>query len=128
MTSDFARFVLTVTSKVRTIDVIPPSYMSSDIVQLIAKGGSRFLVHKDVLASQSKPFNDALTGEWKESQDRRIELPDWDAVTIGRMVEFLYRGSYCYPDPAALTPGDPKLLQVVGPRALAISGMFPHHW
>lgn len=79
--------------------------MSSDVVELLAqRGESRFLVHKDILTAQSKPFRDALTGEWKEATERKVDLGDWDSDTVGRMVEFLYRGRYRYPDPEPLSP------------------------
>lgn len=59
----------------------------------------RFFVHKDILASQSQPFQNATSGAWKEGSDRKIILEDWDGDTVGRLVEFLYTGDYQYPDP-----------------------------
>lgn len=74
-------------------------------MQLVAHGGeSRFLVHRDILTSQSKPFRDALSGEWKEATELKIDLQDWGEATVGQMVEFLYRGSYHYPAPEAISP------------------------
>lgn len=73
--------------------------MASDIIELTARGQSRFLVHKDILASQSQPFRNAVSGVWKESTERKINLDDWDKDTVGRLVEFLYTGNYSYPDP-----------------------------
>lgn len=78
--------------------------MASDIIELIAKGQSRLLVHKDILASQSQPFRNAVTGVWKESVERKINLEDWDKETVGRLVEFLYTGNYSYPDPEPILP------------------------
>lgn len=88
--------------------------MSSDIVELLANGGeSRFFIHKDILTSQSAPFRDALTGEWKEASERKIDLGDWDSATVGQMIQFLYRGSYHHPSPTPISPeGSPALLKV----------------
>lgn len=70
--------------------------MSSEIFELIAQGDVRYFVHKDILARQSQPFTDATNGVWKESTDRQINLKDWDAKTVGRLVQFLYTGDYKY--------------------------------
>lgn len=71
----------------------------SDIIELTARGQSRFLVHRDILTSQSQPFRNAVSGVWKESTERKIDLHDWDRDTVGCLVEFLYTGNYSYPDP-----------------------------
>lgn len=60
-----------------------------------------FYVHKDILAHHSQPFKDATSGTWKESHERKILLPDWDAKTVGHLVQFLYTGDYNYPDTSA---------------------------
>lgn len=73
--------------------------MSSPIFELVAKDDVTFYVHKDILSHHSQPFNDAISGEWKESDERRILLPDWDATTVGHLVQFLYTGNYNYADP-----------------------------
>lgn len=72
--------------------------MSSEIFELVAQDGARFFVHKDILAHQSQPFKGATSGGWGESTERKIILPDWDAETIGRLVQFLYTGDYQYAD------------------------------
>ncbi|KAL0631808.1 hypothetical protein Q9L58_009318 [Maublancomyces gigas] len=76
--------------------------MSSEIFELLAQDDVRFLVHKDILTHQSQPFADATCGVWKESTDRKIHLRDWDAKTVGRLVQFLYTGDYKYPDPSSV--------------------------
>lgn len=64
----------------------------------------RFFVHKDILISRSKPFQEAITGEWQEALERRIQLKDWDSDTVARLVEFLYVDGYTYPDPSPIGP------------------------
>lgn len=82
--------------------------MSSTIFELVAKNDVTFFVHKDILGHHSQPFKDATSGPWTESDDRKILLQDWDAKTVGRLVQFMYTGDYKYPDPSAcvepLTP------------------------
>lgn len=68
--------------------------MSSEIFELTAQEDVRFFVHKDILARQSQPFADATNGLWVESTKRLINLKDWDAMTVGRLVQFLYTGDY----------------------------------
>lgn len=87
--------------------------MASDIIELTAKGRSRLLVHKDILTSQSQPFRNAITGVWKESAERKIDLEDWDKETVGRLVEFLYTGNYSYPDPEPILPRQQQQVSVV---------------
>lgn len=66
---------------------------------LAQRGESRFFVHKDILASQSRPLRCAIACQWIEAADRRVDLGDWDSATVSWLVEFLYRGSYPIPDP-----------------------------
>lgn len=75
-----------------------PSCMSSEIFEIVAQDDVRFFVHMDILAHQSEPFKEAISGEWKESTDRKIILQDWDAETVCRLVQFLYTGDYQYVD------------------------------
>lgn len=72
--------------------------MSSETFELVAQDDVVFFVHKDILAHQSQPFKEATRGEWKESVERKISLQDWDAETVGRLVQFLYTGDYQYVD------------------------------
>lgn len=85
--------------------------MSSEIIELAAGDDTRFFVHRDILVYQSQPFSDALTGEWREATDHRIDMTDWDSETVSRLVQFLYTGDYHYPAPAPVspTPLQPKL-------------------
>lgn len=76
--------------------------MTSEIFELITSDDVRFFVHKDILISQSKPFEQATAGPWLEATERKILLSDWDTDTVARLVEFLYRDDYPYPDPREL--------------------------
>lgn len=81
--------------------------MTSEIYELVASDDASFFVHKDILVSQSKPFQDATAGPWKEALERRIHLKDWDSDTVARLVEFLYATNYSYPDPSPINPEQP---------------------
>lgn len=74
--------------------------MSSTIIELVAKNNGRFFVHEGILSHHSQQFKDATSGPWKESQEHKILLQDWDEETVGRLVQFLYTGDYRYPNPS----------------------------
>lgn len=76
--------------------------MTSEIYELVASDDVLFFVHKDILVSRSKPFQEAIAGPWKEALERRIHLTDWDSDTVARLVEFLYVDNYSYPDPSPI--------------------------
>lgn len=88
-----------------------PSCMSSEIFELVAQDDARFFVHKDILAHQSQPFKEATSGVWKESTERKILLKDWDAKTVGHLVQFLYTGDYKYPDPSSTEAEHPPVAE-----------------
>lgn len=83
------------------------SGFESEVFELTAQSGERrIFVHGDILASQSEPFRKIVTGHWRESTERKIDLTDWDGDTVTRFVDFLYTGNYRYPDPKPITHGE----------------------
>lgn len=68
------------------------------------------------MTSQSRPFQDATRGEWKEARERKIDLKDWDGDTVARLVQFLYTGDYQYPD-LVLIPPVPEPAELIGENA-----------
>lgn len=74
------------------------------MLQLVPESGeTRFLVHADLLASQSECLRNLI----KEIPDvpsaqRQLHMVRWDAATVGRFVEFMYTGDYHCPDPVPL--------------------------
>lgn len=109
--SSFERFewypISATTSEHALIHEYALSYMSSEIFELVAENNVTFFVHKDLLAFHSRPFKEATSGVWKESTERKIILNDWDAKTVGRMVQFLYTGDYKYPSPVPTDESTP---------------------
>lgn len=80
------------------------------MVLIAAEGEAEFFVHKDILAFHSQPFRDTLSAE---PTQLIVNLQDWDRQTVSRLVEFLYRGMYHYPDPAPLSPGGAASIPVL---------------
>lgn len=79
-----------------------PSSLSSELVQIrAAKGSASFTVHKDILIAQSTLFESAVPGV---STQWLVDLPQWGGETVARVLEFLYRGRYAYPDPSRRLP------------------------
>ncbi|KAF2121999.1 hypothetical protein BDV96DRAFT_640068 [Lophiotrema nucula] len=52
----------------------------------------KFLVHKDLIASRSQFFATALSGPWKEAEDKVVKLSDDDPQTFELYVQLLYKG------------------------------------
>lgn len=52
-----------------------------------------FYVHRDVL-TKAEYFRRALDGQFKESQDQAIDLPEEDPAIFSFVVAFLYEDSY----------------------------------
>ena len=57
-----------------------------------------FFAHASIL-SQSDTLKALVEGGWKDSVNRTIKLPEWDADTVGRLLEWLYMGDYHSPLP-----------------------------
>ena len=70
---------------------------SSVVFQINAEKGTRtFYVHGDILSQNSQPFKSIVDGNWEESVKRAINLEEWDADTVGRMIEYLYTKNYTW--------------------------------
>ncbi|KAF5597192.1 kelch 8 [Fusarium pseudoanthophilum] len=64
---------------------------------LVRCGDQEFAVHSLVLFCHSDYFKRQLTGPWKESEDKTIEIKDFDANIVGAMLRFLYSFDYDVP-------------------------------
>ena len=70
---------------------------SSPVFQINAERGTRtFYVHGDILSQNSQPFKSIVDGNWEESVKREISLEEWDADTVGRMIDYLYTRDYAW--------------------------------
>lgn len=99
--------------------------LSSGVWELTAEAGKRFVVHEDVLASQSqrlKDIIDAFTAV-EPHPGREIPLDNWDADTVGRFVEYIYTGDYQSPDP--VLPSTPAMTPERSDQSLSSGGQSP---
>ena len=70
---------------------------SSAVFQINAEKGTRtFYVHGGILSQNSQPFKSIVDGNWEESVNREIDLEEWDADTVSRMIEYLYTKDYTW--------------------------------
>ncbi|PUU83575.1 hypothetical protein B9Z19DRAFT_1118917 [Tuber borchii] len=70
---------------------------SSAVFQINAEKGTRtFYVHGDILSQDSQPFKSIVDGNWAESVKREINLEEWDADTVSRMIDYLYTKDYTW--------------------------------
>nr|RBQ89698.1 hypothetical protein FVER53263_13679 [Fusarium verticillioides] len=67
----------------------------SDVV--IRCDGKEFVVHSLVLFCHSDYFKRQLTGPWKESEDKTVEIKDFDANIVEAMLRFVYFFDYDVP-------------------------------
>ncbi|KAF5615979.1 kelch 8 [Fusarium sp. NRRL 25303] len=67
----------------------------SDVV--IRCEGQEFTVHSLVLFCHSDYFKRQLTGPWKESKDKIIEIADFDKDVVEAMLRFVYSFNYFIP-------------------------------
>ena len=58
----------------------------------------RLLIHADVLSKAGK-YRAIVNGVWQESETHEVDLEEWDAPTVIRLIDFLYRGDYLSPLP-----------------------------
>lgn len=79
--------------------------------ELTAEAGKRYLVHEDVLTSQSQRLKDIVNAfaAAEPSPKREIPLDNWDANTVGRFVEYIYTGDYQSPDPIPIVASTPAM-------------------
>ncbi|KAM0664384.1 hypothetical protein ACQRIU_006966 [Beauveria bassiana] len=60
----------------------------------IASGPFRFAVHRVVVCAQSQVIRTACTGPWKEAASGVLEVKEWPAELVRRMVDYMYTGTY----------------------------------
>ncbi|KAF4960388.1 hypothetical protein FGADI_1035 [Fusarium gaditjirri] len=67
----------------------------SDVV--VRCNGQEFAVHSLVLLCHSDYFKKQLTGPWKESKDKAVEITDFDTHVVDAMLRFTYFFDYDIP-------------------------------
>ena len=70
--------------------------MSGDIITVnVGKEElmKKFLVHASVVCKRSKFFEKAIGGDWKEAQDKSVDLSEDDPTIFSLYVQLLYKGT-----------------------------------
>ncbi len=57
-----------------------------------------FLVHASIL-TKSEKLKAVVEGDWKEREEQKVVLENWDEATVERLVSWLYTGDYISPYP-----------------------------
>ncbi|KAL8690347.1 MAG: hypothetical protein Q9218_004188 [Villophora microphyllina] len=83
------------------------SAFTSDVFLIVAGSGSEeqsFYAHANVLA-KSKVLEKAVTGAWKEKEQKRIVWSHWSVAAVEGFLEWMYTGDYkgAYPTPTCKT-------------------------
>ncbi|KAM3533699.1 hypothetical protein MY4038_003014 [Beauveria bassiana] len=60
----------------------------------IVSGPLRLAVHRVVVCAQSQVIRTACTGPWKEAASGVLEVKEWPAELVRRMVDYMYTGTY----------------------------------
>jgi len=63
-------------------------------IQIITRDNEIVAVHKDILTLRSPVFKAMFDSNMTESSSNQIQIPDFDAITTRRMVEFLYKDTF----------------------------------
>ncbi|KAF5680539.1 hypothetical protein FDENT_8361 [Fusarium denticulatum] len=71
-------------------------YHNSDALSdvIVTCDGQEFKAHRVILSAHSKCFAKALTGDWKESSERKIDIKDFDPSIVEAMLRFVYSFEY----------------------------------
>lgn len=67
-----------------------PDFFSGPIFEIIAGPEARSLLAHASVLSKSDKLKALIDGRWKDSNERKIVLTDWDVGTVTRLLEWLY--------------------------------------
>ena len=92
-----------------------------DLVVTLYVGADRavFCVHESLLFDASPVFKAALSGGFKEASDRSMSLPEDDRNSVGRMVQWLYTGTFDLIDPVCGDTSSEHFMQLAQLNTLA---------
>lgn len=72
---------------------------SSPVVKLVVGSESKeYFVHRELIESSSKVFKNAFTNNMKESISQTIKIDDFEADTVEKFLEYIYKGQYEFED------------------------------
>jgi len=72
------------------------SYFNTDtfVDAVVVCGDHEFKVHRIVLSAHSNYFATELNGKWKESDERKVTISDFDPSVVEAMLRFMYSFDY----------------------------------
>ncbi|KAL8804439.1 MAG: hypothetical protein Q9182_002544 [Xanthomendoza sp. 2 TL-2023] len=76
-----------------TCEAVDSIYTSPVFCIYAGSAKQQFFVHAKLLA-KSATLRKIVEGGWKESNDRIVNLEEWDSPTVQRLLEWLYTGQY----------------------------------
>ncbi|CAN9468359.1 unnamed protein product [Alternaria alternata] len=84
-------------SKPKTKEITPIlNYETADFTVICE--GRRFATHKNVLEASSPYFARMFRFHGSESNDKEVEIPDVDAITMKHVLDFMYTSTYQFPE------------------------------
>jgi hypothetical protein len=95
----------------------PPASTYDDIIKVLVGTGNQntFSVHKDIICAKSKFFKTAFmntNGNWRETEEKLMPLPDVDPELFRTYVNWLYTGKICWsPTPTATAQDHSNLIE-----------------
>lgn len=85
---------------------------------LVGKDKTPFQVHHDQLCEASAFFKAAFEGQFRESSEKTMDLPEEDEHLFDLFVQWLYRGHYEIPPKGTEAPGE-RFMELVKLYVLA---------
>ncbi|KAF2178126.1 hypothetical protein K469DRAFT_695762 [Zopfia rhizophila CBS 207.26] len=83
---------------------------ADSIIMINVANKKSFQIHKSLLTYRSEYFRGALEGSFKESQDRKLDLPDVSVETFEIFVDWLYSKKLHVHKPDSESPAEKQLL------------------
>lgn len=65
-----------------------------DVVLYVGEPATAFHVEMEAICEVSPVLKAAFTGNFRESQEKKMNLPEEDIVNFGRFIQWTYTGSY----------------------------------
>ncbi|KAF8242917.1 hypothetical protein K440DRAFT_615217 [Wilcoxina mikolae CBS 423.85] len=77
-------------------------FASPPYTLLVGVTKKRYTVHSGLLSAKSDSLRALITGEWAENQSYEIDWSEWEEDTVKMFLEWLYTGTYTFPEPEPL--------------------------
>jgi hypothetical protein len=95
----------------RQVKLILSRVKSRPVTVLVGKSEDEFFIHEELVRASSTFFEDALSKDWEEKQERMVRLPGVDIEAFHIYVKWLYSGRFY-----AVKEGDKDINKRTGSR------------